>query len=274
MLSSGRIESFKDFSKFNSVKEFNNTIEMFLAEHKKDFTKGELVAFKRLVRFSVKYVGVANAKIGTLLRVINEKMNGFGISRSTFERMLRKAKDFGILTVKNTQKSKGGKGHNVYIFNKIDVLREKNLTHCEEVSNPCESKDGQTKKETETSILLETNNNKNIHKRKELHLDSTFTASYVPNEFVQAVKPFFNHADTIEDLWKSVYLDTRAIKNIIDPELITYTAIGAFKQAIRAYKKGIIRTTLAAFFTGVFKNLMDKAYSAIPLDQVYERISR
>ncbi|MBR8646376.1 hypothetical protein KEH51_29325 [[Brevibacterium] frigoritolerans] len=103
---SGRIENFKEYSQFDSLKSFNTTIEMFLADHKKDFTKGELVAFKRLVRYSAKYFGVANAKIGTLLKTINEKLNGFGISRSTFERMLRKAKDFGILTVKNTVKRK------------------------------------------------------------------------------------------------------------------------------------------------------------------------
>ncbi|MDQ0859352.1 hypothetical protein [Bacillus sp. V2I10] len=93
MLVAGRIENFKEYSKFSSIKEFNNTIVMFLAEHKKDFTKGELVAFKRLVRFSAKYAGVANAKIGTLVKVINEKLKGFGESRFTFERMLRKAKE-------------------------------------------------------------------------------------------------------------------------------------------------------------------------------------
>lgn len=273
MLVAGRIESFKDFSKFKSIKEFNNTIEMFLAEHKKDFTKGELAAFKRLVRFSAKYVGVANAKIGTLLRAINEKMNGFGISRSTFERMLRKAKDLGILSVENTAKSKGGKGHNVYIFNTIDVLKKEKLTYCRNHEKPCGSKDEGNNFESETSNLLETSNIKKIDKRKETHLDSTFTASYVPKEFVQAVKPFFNHAATIEDLWKSVFLDTKAIKHIIEPEIITYTAIDAFKQSIRFYKKGKIRTTLAAFFTGTFKNLMDKAYFAIPLEEIYERIS-
>ncbi|WP_199880681.1 hypothetical protein [Bacillus massiliglaciei] len=37
MLVAGRIENFKEYSKFSSIKEFNNTIEMFLAEHKKDF---------------------------------------------------------------------------------------------------------------------------------------------------------------------------------------------------------------------------------------------
>ncbi|MBT2719044.1 hypothetical protein [Bacillus sp. ISL-57] len=157
---SGRIETFKEYSQFDSLKSFNTTIEMFLADHKKDFTKGELVAFKRLVRYSAKYYGVANAKIGTLLKTINEKLNGFGISRSTFERMLRKAKDFGILTVKNTVKRKGGKGHNVFIFNTIDVLKKRILTHCENADKPCESKDEQPDNEKESIVLLESSNTK------------------------------------------------------------------------------------------------------------------
>ncbi|TKH02734.1 hypothetical protein FC682_20935 [Peribacillus simplex] len=157
---SGRIETFKEYSQFDSLKSFNTTIEMFLADHKKDFTKGELVAFKRLVRYSAKYFGVANAKIGTLLKTINEKLNGFGISRSTFERMLRKAKDFGILTVKNTVKRKGGKGHNVFVFNTIDVLKKRILTYCENTGKPCESKDEQPDIEKESIVLLESSNTK------------------------------------------------------------------------------------------------------------------
>jgi hypothetical protein len=266
MLVAGRIENFKDYSKFSSLKEFNNNIEMFLAEHKKDFTKGELVAFKRLVRFSAKYVGVANAKIGTLVKAINEKLNGFGISRSTFERMLRKAKDLGILSIKNTAKSKGGKGHNVYIFNTIDVLKKEKLTYCEKHDKPCDSKTERSNFEQETIILLETSKNKKINKRKNVHLDSTFTASYVPKEFVQAVRPFFDHAAMIEDFWKSVFLDTRSISNIVDQETITYTAIDAFKQSIRGYKRGKIKTNLVRYFTGTFKKLMDQTYSDLPLE--------
>jgi hypothetical protein len=237
---------------------------MYLAEHKKDFTTGELIAFKRLVPLSEKYVGVSNAKIGTLLKINHVKMNGFGISRSTFERMLRKAKKLGILTVKKTDKSKGGKGHNVYIFNTIEGLKEKKLTDCKNHEKPYESKHKRPKLERETNILFKTSNNKDLNKRKEDHLDATFTASYIPKEFVQAVRPFFDQASTIEELWKSVFLDTRKITHIVDQETITYTAINAFKQSIRAYKKGKIRTTIIAFFTGTFKNLMDQAYFAIP----------
>ncbi|MDM5292017.1 hypothetical protein QUF81_01850 [Peribacillus simplex] len=267
MLVAGRIENFKDYSKFSSIKEFNNTIEMFLAEHKKDFTKGELVAFKRLVRFSAKYVGVANAKIGTIVKAINEKLNGFGVSRSTFERMLRKAKDLGILSIENTKKSKGGKGHNVYIFNTIDVLKKRKLTYCENQEKPCSSKDESSYLKRETSNLLETSNIKRLNTRKNVPLDSTFTASYVPKEFVQAVKPFFDHATVIEDFWKSVFLDTKAISHIVEQETITYTAINAFKQAIRGYKQGKVKTNLVRYFTGTFKKLMDQAYSALPLEQ-------
>lgn len=266
MLIAGRIENFKDFSKFSSIKEFNTTIEMFLADHKEDFTKGELVAFKRLVRFSAKYAGVANAKIGTLVKVINEKLNGFGVSRSTFERMLRKAKELGILSIENTAKSKGGKGHNVYIFNTIDVLKERKLTYCKNHEKPCESKVEGAFFEGETSILFKTSNIKTLNTRKEVPLNSTFTASYVPKEFIEAVKPFFGQAATIEDLWKSVYLDTKAISDIVEQETITYTAINAFKQAIRALKLGKIKTNLVRYFTGTFKKLMDQTYSELPLD--------
>lgn len=261
----GKIENFKDLSQFNSIKEFNTTIEMFLAEHKKDFTKSELIAFKRLVRFAAKYFGVANAKIGTILKAINDKMKGMGISRSTFERMLRKCKKLGILTIENTTRSKGGKGHNVYIFNTIDVWKKKKLTHSENPPKPCDSKNEIQYPEGETSNLFKTSNINNINKRKKLRLDSTFTASYVPKEFVLAVKPFFDDAATIENFWKSVFLDTRKITHIVDAATITYTAIDAFKQSIRSYKQGKIKTSLIRYFTGTFKNRMDQVYFDMPL---------
>ncbi|MFS0639187.1 hypothetical protein AB1K84_25265 [Mesobacillus foraminis] len=265
MLTAGRIEEYKEFSNFSSLKEFNNAVEQFLAVHKKDFTKGELIAFKRLVRFAAKYFGVANAKIGTLVKAINKLANGFGISRSTFERMLRKAQRLGILTVKNTVKSKGGKGHNVYVFNSIDVLKKEKLTYCESANNPCGSKDEQSKNEGETSNL-ETSNLIN-NKRKGQRFDASFTKSFVPKEFKEAVRPFFDDASTIEDFWKSVHIDTRTIKDIVNPETITYTAVDAFKQSVRSYKKGRVKSSLVQYFTGTFRKLMDKAYSDIPYSE-------
>jgi DNA-binding transcriptional regulator LsrR (DeoR family) len=44
--------------------------------------------------------------IETLVKAINEKLKGFGISHSTFERMLRKAKELGILSIETQQNLK------------------------------------------------------------------------------------------------------------------------------------------------------------------------
>lgn len=111
--------------------------------------------------------------------------------------------------------------------------------------------------------VLETSKKKNLNIRKDVDLDSTFTASYVPKEFVQAVKPFFDHEAMIEDFWKSVFLDTKTISHIVEQETITYTAINAFKQSIRGYKRGKVKTNLVRYFTGTFKRLMDWTYSYV-----------
>lgn len=258
MLKSGRIEEYKEYSQFETLDKFNNSIEMFLADHKKDFTKSELIAFKRLVRYSAKFVGVANAKIGTLLKAINEKANGYGVSRSTFERMLRKAKQFGILTIKNTVKAKGGKGHNVYVFNSIDVLKKEKLTYCNEAEKPCNSKDEQPKQQEET-IDFKTNNNKNLNKRMDT-LNHTFTSDYVPTRFKDLVKCFFNDAKTIEEYWRMVKIDTYHVRGtLLDDETILHTAIHSFKQMISKLKKGKVKNPIA-YFKGVLSKKVTDAY--------------
>src|SRR4051812_7163738 len=94
-LKSGQIQQFEEYSQFKSLKEFNNHMEMWLVEYKQEFTKGEVVGLKRLVRFSAKVPGVCNAKIGTMLKAIHEEYHDHGISRSTFKRMIQKAIGFG-----------------------------------------------------------------------------------------------------------------------------------------------------------------------------------
>ncbi|PJN91478.1 hypothetical protein [Bacillus sp. mrc49] len=185
MLLSGRIDKYAKYSQFKTLKEFNTTIEMFLLDHKEDFTKSELIAFKRLVRFSAKYRGVANAKIGTLLKAINEKANGFGVSRSTFERMLRKAKALHILTIKHTIKPKGGFGHNVFVFNKIDVVIQLQKKESEVTETPTESKVEEPVSKEEALSLLEAGNQKQENNNNK-SINKIFT--YVFNRVNDAIK--------------------------------------------------------------------------------------
>lgn len=51
----GKIENFASYSPFASLKDFNDYIDAFWAARKQNFSKGEALAFKRLVRFCAKY---------------------------------------------------------------------------------------------------------------------------------------------------------------------------------------------------------------------------
>lgn len=120
-LKSSKIESFEQYSQFTSLKEFNTHMEQWLLDYKNEFTKGERVGIKRLVRFAAKIPGVCNAKIGTILKAINEEYKEHGISRSTFKRMLCKAKKLGMLTVFETERKNGSQSSNLYIFNPFPI---------------------------------------------------------------------------------------------------------------------------------------------------------
>jgi hypothetical protein len=117
-MQSGNIENFKHFSQFKDIKDFNNNIEQWMIDIKDKFTKSELVALKRLIRFSAKVAGICNAKIGTVVSATHEN-DGVGISRSTFKRMTIKAKELGLLTIHNTVRKNGSKSSNVYVFNRF-----------------------------------------------------------------------------------------------------------------------------------------------------------
>ncbi|MFP5114078.1 hypothetical protein ACSU64_17055 [Bacillaceae bacterium C204] len=223
-LKSGNIEGFEQFSQFSSLQELNTHIEMWLAVHKHDFSKGALVGLKRLVRFSAKIPGVCNAKIGTILKAIHEEYNDNGISRSTFKRMIQKAKDLGILTVYETERKNGSQSSNLYSFNRFPS----NELPKEEILNPPK----------ETNNLLKTEKDQKIKERKEepSELDHTYVNDRVPQPFVQLVKCFFPEAKTIEEYWKIVKITAYQHLWEYDPKLILDVAIQSFKQLIRKLK--------------------------------------
>src|SRR4051794_12516876 len=118
MMQSGNITNFNHLSQFEDINDFNNHIEQWMVDLKRKFTKSELVALKRLIRISAKVVGICNAKIGTLVAATHEK-DGAGISRSTFKRMVSKAKENGLIFTHETVRKNGSKSSNVYVFNRF-----------------------------------------------------------------------------------------------------------------------------------------------------------
>ncbi|WP_313771710.1 hypothetical protein [Neobacillus niacini] len=246
-LKSGRIEGFEGYSQFKSVKEFNTHVEMWLAVKKHEFSKGEVIGLKRLVRFSAKVPGVCNAKIGTLLKAINEEYHGNGISRSTFKRMTLKAKELGILTIHETERKNGSQSSNLYSFNRFpqsEPPKAKKLNHHKETNN-----------------LLKTNNQKST-KRNEasIEINHTFVSDKVPQAFVQLVKYFFPDAKTIEEYWRMVQIAAFGFECSQHTEDVLAIAIQSFKQLVRKLKSTKRVVKPIAFFYGILINKLKGFY--------------
>jgi N-acetylglutamate synthase-like GNAT family acetyltransferase len=246
-LKSGSIEGFEGYSQFKSVKEFNTHVEIWLAVKKQEFSKGELIGLKRLVRFSVKVPGVSNAKIGTLLKAINEDYQGNGISRSTFKRMILKAKQLGILTIYETERKNGSQSSNLYSFNRFPASEP---PKAEKLDQP-----------KETNNLLKTNNQKN-NKRNEapIELNHTFVSDKVPQVFVQLVKYFFPDAKTIEEYWHMVQIAAFRFECNHQTEDVLSIAIQSFKQLICKLKSTKQVAKPIAFFYGILTNKLKEFY--------------
>jgi hypothetical protein len=252
-IKAGKVEEFVEFSQFDSLKEFNVHFEQWMVEHKATFSKGELVALKRLVRYSAKIPGVCNAKIGTLLKAIHDEYSGNGISRSTFKRMTLKAKELGILTVYETGRKNGSQTANLYVFNRFPASEP---PKAQKMNHP------------ETTNLSETKNN-DIKKRNEkpFTLDHTFTSDRVPKPFVQLVKYFFGDPKVIEEYWKMVQI--AAYKNTCeeDQDQVLEVGIQAFRQLIRKLKSMKIRNPFAYFY-----GILDNKFMEIFMDDLEQLI--
>lgn len=112
-------------SKFTDINDFNNNFEQAMIDVKSEFTKSEYIALNKLRKFAANVVGVAWCKIQKAVASTHAS-EMFGVSRSTFDRMLRKARKLNLITVINTQKANNYQAHNIYVFNRVDELSLRN----------------------------------------------------------------------------------------------------------------------------------------------------
>ncbi|SFA52314.1 hypothetical protein SAMN05216169_103214 [Anoxybacillus pushchinoensis] len=260
---SGNIEQFKHLSQFRDIKDFNNHIEQWMIDLKQKFTKSELIALKRLIRYSAKVAGVCNAKIQTLVSACH--VAGQEISRSTFERMLRKAKKFGLLIVHNTTKENGKQAHNVYVFQRYQsqIVSDSSTIDVAESAKI----DGAYK----TNNLLETNNHinkRNENVQKENKLDASYTSNRVPAEFRDFVRCFFNDAKAIEEFWKIITIQTYYHTYYSLDDRISL-GVDAMKQLIRNIKQGRKVRNIFGYYWGIVKGTLDREYEST-LIEMYE----
>ena len=271
-LKSGCIEGFEEFSQFASLTEFNHHIEMWMLEHKDVFSKGELVGLKRLVRFAAKIPGVSNAKIGTILKAIHNEYDNNGISRSTFKRMVLKAKELGIITVHETERKNGSQTSNLYEFNRFpanEPPKPEIMDHPKETNNLLKTEKDQkiNKRKEQTTTVI--HNLEKIEAKETPILDElnhTFVSNRIPQSFVQLVKYFYSDAKTIEEFWHMTQIAAYRNNSETKTEQMLEIAIVSFKQLIRKIKfTNAVKKPIAYFY-----GILDKTFHRRYYDALYE----
>jgi len=109
-------------SKFDSIRDFNNQFEQAMLTIKSVFTKSEYIALNKLRKFAGSAIaGVAWCKAQKAVAATH--MDALiGVSRSTFNRMLRKAASHNLLKVIRQERNNKYQTHNVYVFNRADEV--------------------------------------------------------------------------------------------------------------------------------------------------------
>lgn len=267
------ITEFKHLSNFRDIKDFNNNIEQWLVDIKKEFTKGELVALKRLIRYACKFAGISNAKIQTIISATHERR--IGISRSTFERMLRKAKKLGLIVVYNTKRG-NFQGHNVYVFqcyqSKIDIQQQNDVVKKTKIdapnktNNPSETNNRNINKRNKGVVI--NNQKENVNNVKHTELNAEFVSERVPSEFTNLVKCFFDKAEVIEELYKMYAISVNKLKSVYQDSELLHEGLEAFKQTIRGMKLGRVRN-IYAYYYGTLQKKLDSLYYCL-IEEIQE----
>jgi hypothetical protein len=254
-MKSGHIQQYTHLSEFKTVKEFNETVKAIFLTYREKFTKGEQIALEQLTRFCVKHIGVCNARISKLVEATHKEHQG--ISRSTFERMIRKAKQLGFLSVYQTMRKKGGLSHNVYVFHRFDGAQEEKLTDRTERQNPVPATN--QRENTATKTTLVENKPKKIQDLRSIpieELDYTFVPSHVPTTFTKTVKPFFSQAKQICNLWDRALIAYRSMRFDEPIEWLLPIITKAFKETVYRFKQKKIKTDFNAYFYGTLSGLL------------------
>lgn len=267
-IKSGVIEGFEGYGQFSSLEEFNHHLEMWMAWHKRDFTKGELVGLKRLSRFAAKVPGVSNAKIGTMLKAIHEEYHELGISRSTFKRMIIKARNLGIFTVHETSRKNGSQSSNLYVFNRFpnnEPLKKEKLGHPNKTINLSETKTIKNNKREETASE-ENSPASNLHEKNSVGSqsqtseDHEFVSDRIPKPFVELVKCFFPAAKTIEEFWRMTTIAAYKNNQENETDTVLSVSLDSFKQLVRKLKSTVKVRNPLAYFTGILNKKFQEVY--------------
>jgi DNA-binding Lrp family transcriptional regulator len=187
----------------------------------------------------------------------------YDISAKTIRNVMKILREAGvILTVYRRSSTQNCRTAPVHLFaahpyyrhweNLLDLRDFQNDFQNENAEIPCESK-GEEVKKVSTSYSPLNKSFKTLRKQKTV-LDSTFTPSYVPEAFRNAVGLFFGEAKEIDRLWKKTRLAHRQSRMDASLEELMPTIIQSFKETIYAHKHNRIKGSFDGYFFGTLRN--------------------
>lgn len=233
--------AFKQFATFQSVDELNLTIRRFLYAHSHELTSATIQTLKTISRFSCKLLGVCWTKVATIAQTAE-------ISERTVRRAIAKLEEYGIIKRIPTQRKQGGDGHNIYVIQPVtegidlpvtpSVSADLSERQSEENTDGTSTQHSKTQNETvscETEYSSRDKDSNNVKKPEPTleQLDASYTPKHIPEEFINAVKPFVGNAYAIYRLWGMV---CASMRNMSILDVSVDVIIDAWKQSVFAYK--------------------------------------
>jgi DNA-binding Lrp family transcriptional regulator len=238
-------DEYEQYQSFRSMDDLNEAVRQALYYNADKLNKTAVTTLKLLSRYSCKVIGVSWMKAGTIAQLI-------GKSEKTARRALKTLEEIGIIKRVPTIRAKGGRGYDLCV---IQSVVQAEVSSREESENERESKAQKGIELKETAISNKLNNYVTDD------LDASYTPDNVPDRFTKACKPFFG-ANKIYALWKRVSFayDKCNLDAEIDSDSVVDTAIGVFKRAIFAMKRGAIRSTFGGYFYGGMLTKLDDLF--------------
>lgn len=231
------MNSLREYETFSSVSEMDNFLSEALSYF--EFTELERRLLRLLAGHSCKFIGVSFLKVQTMADALE-------VSSKTIQRALKRLKEIGIIKrVRTLRPSRGGFGASLTLICPLVLSYRSEATE----QAPERSQEVLKRKET---FLFKAFQKDLKELRQQEEIDYTYLTEWIPQEFVQAVKPFVSAEEALS-LWGKVQaVSKRYAPSVIE---IVEPAIRAFKASVVAYKRRRIKKTFGAYFWGALSGV-------------------
>ncbi|MBN9654237.1 helix-turn-helix domain-containing protein [Halobacillus sp. GSS1] len=249
--------SLKDQQRFKDKKELDLHVRSFLYKRKAALSEGTIKVLTFIWRHAVKFPGVAFPKRTTIVK-------GTGLSESTVVRSLRCLVTEKLIEKVVTKKPNGRQGGNLLVFlPQPDLfLPSEDTPHDTLPDTPQKTENPQEDNPQAAKSTPETEKKQRKSSfSKVVPFDASFLPSFIPASFIDTSLPFVG-VEQVLPAWRTVQSAYKQWKLQEPVEHYMDKINETLRQAVFAYKKGMVRTELLRYFYGgmmeVFKQVVRK----------------